>query len=198
MTFQARRRRPRRRGPLPGLLALIGVAMIVAGCGGPPPETATGPPAAAVAVNPEPTSTAEPVAASVPISVATVAPAAVVEGVAVSGEPGGYTFSVTIRSPDTGCEQYADWWEVISAEGDLVYRRVLLHSHVGEQPFTRSGGPIEAGPATELIVRGHMNGGGYGPGMRGTAEGGFGPADLPADFARSVELAPPLPQSCAG
>ncbi len=140
---------------------------------------------------------ADPTPAQPAVAPAAVAPIAVVESVAVSGQPGAYILHVTIRSPDTGCGQYADWWEVISAEGDLVYRRVLLHSHVNEQPFTRSGGPISAESATELIVRGHMSTGGYGPAMGGTPTTGFAPADLPTDFARSVELVSPLPLSCA-
>ncbi len=69
---------------------------------------------------------------------------------------------------------------------------------VSGEPFTRSGGPVQAEPATELIVRGHMSTGGYGPTMRGSPATGFAPADLPADFARSVESAPPLPEGCAG
>ena len=59
-----------------------------------------------------------------------------VTAVSVAGEAGAYTFEVTVRSPDTGCEGYADWWEVVSPDGELLYRRVLLHSHVDEQPFS--------------------------------------------------------------
>jgi len=80
-----------------------------------------------------------------------------VAAVRVSGAPGDYRFSVTLSSPDTGCDQYADWWEVITTDGELVYRRILAHSHVNEQPFTRSGGPVELQETTKAIVRAHMN-----------------------------------------
>ena len=83
------------------------------------------------------------------------APAADVIGVQVSGAPGAYQFNVTIKSPDTGCQQYADWWEVVSEDGRLLYRRVLLHSHVDEQPFTRSGGPVPIQADTVVWVRAH-------------------------------------------
>ena len=37
--------------------------------------------------------------------------------VSVNGSPGHYSLSVTISSPDIGCESYADRWEAISEEG---------------------------------------------------------------------------------
>lgn len=117
--------------------------------------------------------------------------------VEVVGEPGGYTFAVTVASLDTGCERYADWWEVLTADGDLLYRRVLLHSHVDEQPFSRSGGPVPVEPDTELVICAHMNIGGYGGGaLRGSAGSGFTLAELAAGFAAEVETLPPQPDGC--
>ena len=92
----------------------------------------------------------------------TQANTAAITAVTTSGEPGNYTFSVTIKSPDTGCEQYADWWEVFTADGTLVYRRILTHSHVDEQPFSRSGGPVGILADDTITVRAHMNNVGYG------------------------------------
>ncbi len=121
-----------------------------------------------------------------------------VELVSVSGGPNFYSFSVTVRSPDTGCERYADWWEVLSSEGQLIYRRVLLHSHAGEQPFTRSGGPINVQPEETIIVRAHMNDTGYGGvALRGSVVAGFTPTSLPPAFAGEVAEQQPKPQGCA-
>lgn len=120
-----------------------------------------------------------------------------VEAVTVSGEAGAYTFSVTLRSPDTGCDQYADWWEVLGEDGSLLYRRILAHSHVDEQPFTRSGGPVDIQGDTPVFVRAHMNTTGYGGTVfAGTVDGTFAEAtDLEAQAA--VETQDPLPESCA-
>ena len=116
-------------------------------------------------------------------------------GISVSGDPGAYIFSVTVESPDTGCGQYADWWEVVSPEGRLIYRRVLLHSHVDEQPFTRSGGPVDVQPSETVIVQAHMNGAGYGGVvLRGSVPGGFSGA---VGIAASLEDEGPLPSNCA-
>jgi hypothetical protein len=125
-------------------------------------------------------------------------PVADITSVTVSGEAGEYDFSVGIASPDTGCEQYADWWEVIDEEGDLLYRRILAHSHVNEQPFVRSGGPVPIEPDTVVIVRAHMSNGGYGGlAFRGTPGAGFSEVPLSGDFANELETAPPLPDNCA-
>ena len=117
--------------------------------------------------------------------------------VEVGGSPDQYQFSVEVLSPDTGCEQFADWWEILDESGNLIYRRILLHSHVNEQPFTRSGGPVEVDPDTVLIIRAHMNEAGYGGiSLKGTANTGFISVKLPPDFAPGVEEESPLPTGC--
>ncbi len=124
--------------------------------------------------------------------------AADVIDVEARGEPGDYRFSVTVESPDTGCDQYADWWEVLSTDGELLHRRILAHSHVNEQPFTRSGGPVDIDADETVIVRAHMNTTGYGgQAMRGSVEEGFSPVELPVDFAADVEDQEPQPTGCA-
>jgi len=120
-----------------------------------------------------------------------------VQSISVNGQPGDYSFSVTVSSPDEGCSQYADWWEVLSPDGELIYRRILLHSHVGEQPFTRSGGPVPIEPDTVVVVRAHMHPTGYGGlAMKGSVEQGFEPFELSPDFAAHLGEAPPLPEGC--
>ena len=121
-----------------------------------------------------------------------------VRSVNASGEEAAYRFSVEISSPDLGCEQYADWWEVIDEDGNLLYRRILAHSHVSEQPFTRSGGPIAIDADAIVWVRAHMHPHGYGgAAFKGSVNSGFQPAELLQDFASELEKTPPLPDGCA-
>ena len=125
-------------------------------------------------------------------------PVADVVSVEVTGNPNEYRFSVGIASADEGCHQYADWWEILTENGQLVYRRVLSHSHVNEQPFVRSGGPVAIGADTVVVVRSHMHPGGYGGRvMRGTVRSGFEEVKLRSDFAAEVESEPPQPPECA-
>lgn len=120
-----------------------------------------------------------------------------VMAVQTTGQPGAYQFSVGIRSPDKGCAQYADWWEVVSKDGKLLYRRVLLHSHVDEQPFTRSGGPVPIQPDTVVWVRAHMNTVGYGGiAFIGSPKTGFIQAIPDAKFAADLAQLAPLPEGC--
>lgn len=124
--------------------------------------------------------------------------AARVAKIEVSGNENAYTFEATIESPDTGCDQYADWWEIVDLEGNLIYRRILAHSHVSEQPFTRSGENIDLSADKEVYVRLHMNNSGYGvQAQKGSVEKGFRSARLEKGFAEDLEKVKPLPDGCA-
>jgi hypothetical protein len=78
-----------------------------------------------------------------------------------SGES--WTFNVTVSHPDTGWEDYADGWNVVTPDGTVLKRnpndpftRELLHPHQNEQPFTRSqSGLILNEGITQVIVRAH-------------------------------------------
>jgi len=122
-----------------------------------------------------------------------------VSGVSVSQQSGEtYQFAVTIQSEETGCDRYANWWEVITEDGTLLYRRILAHSHVNEQPFTRSGGPVEIAADEVVIVRSHLHPTGYQPqAMKGSFTSGFEPTQLPVDFASELAEQEPLPTGCA-
>ncbi len=118
--------------------------------------------------------------------------------VVVSGEESKYTFNVGIKSPDKGCNQYADWWEVISEDGTLIYRRILAHSHVDEQPFVRSGGGVNSTKDQIVYVRAHMNTSGYGTKVfKGNVVNGFQESTLDKTFATTLETVEPLPNGCA-
>ncbi|WP_344928022.1 hypothetical protein [Aquimarina addita] len=123
---------------------------------------------------------------------------AVVTNVSVTGEENNFIFNVTVKSPDLGCNQYADWWEVLSEEGELLYRRILLHSHVDDQPFTRSGGPVAITKEQVVYIRAHMNTNGYGSVVyKGSVSVGFTEHILDTDFAIDVVTEEPLPDGCA-
>ena len=115
----------------------------------------------------------------------------------VRGSSSSYTFSVGISSPDTGCSQYADWWEVVSEDGKLIYRRILAHSHEDEQPFVRSGGPVKIASETIVWVRAHMHPGGYGgDAFKGSVKNGFKKTSLSPQFAADLAKTSPLPDGC--
>ncbi len=120
-----------------------------------------------------------------------------VTNVTVTGNPNSYTFAVTIESPDTGCNQYANWWEVVSLDGQLIYRRVLGHSHVNEQPFTRTGGRVNISENVEVLIRAWMHPTGYGGKVfKGSVANGFECTVLSGEFAKALSEQPPLPTNC--
>ncbi len=89
---------------------------------------------------------------------------------AVQAADGSWTFHVTVRHPDTGWEDYADGWDVVTPDGIVLkqnaadpFTRLLLHPHDNEQPFTRSqSGIIIPETLTQVTVRAHDLVDGYG------------------------------------
>ncbi len=72
-------------------------------------------------------------------------------------------FAVTVAHADEGWKHYADRWEILSPEGEVLATRVLRHPHVDEQPFTRSlPGVILPEGITRVTVRAHDSVHGYG------------------------------------
>ncbi|MEE9444862.1 MAG: hypothetical protein V3V19_04275 [Cocleimonas sp.] len=121
-----------------------------------------------------------------------------ITAVEVKGNEDNYTFSVTLKSDDKGCDQYANWWEVLNADGNLVYRRVLGHSHTSEQPFTRSGGTVNIKASSMVFIRAHMHPQGYsGDVFKGSVENGFAKLKTAPSFSTAIETEAPLPSGCA-
>lgn len=120
---------------------------------------------------------------------------AIVTQITVTGEENAYIFNVTLSSPDTGCDQYANWWEIFDEEEELQYRRILTHSHINEQPFTRSGGPVPILKDQKVYIRGHMNNTGYGLQVfSGTVEDGFFEGERVVSI--DLEKTDPQPDGC--
>ena len=89
---------------------------------------------------------------------------------AVQSADGSWTFHVTVEHPDTGWEDYADGWDVVTTEGVVIkpdpsspFTRLLLHPHENEQPFTRSqSGIVIPEGVTFVQVRAHDLADGFG------------------------------------
>lgn len=144
------------------------------------------------------TATPHVAAGVTPSNSGTETPSADVISVDVTGAFGSDRFSAGILSPDEGCEQYADWGEVLMEDGGLLYRRLLAHSHVDEQPFVRSGGPVSIDSDTVVWVWAHMHPAGYGgTAFRGSAQVGFQELEPDEGFADGVEHLHPLAGGCS-
>lgn len=104
---------------------------------------------------------------------------------ATEAEDGTWSFAVTVQHPDSGWENHADGWDVVTPdgavvqpEGDSPFTRLLTHPHVEEQPFTRSRSGIVLPPGTNTVqVRAH------------SLVGGFGGQEVEVDLRRSQATA---------
>jgi hypothetical protein len=181
-------------GKISAIALLLGLMAATSGCNGGSTSTASVPtePATATAVEPAAAPSASPVATPTgtptPKAGTGQANADVVHVKAVQAQDGTWTFHVTVEHPDTGWDDYADGWDVVTPDGEVLkpdegsqYTRTLLHPHQNEQPFTRSqsGIAIPEG-VTEVRVRAHDLVDGYG--------GREVVVDLTADSGPSFEV----------
>lgn len=86
---------------------------------------------------------------------------------AVDADQSGNTwrFDVTLSHGDTGWDDYADGWRIVTADGQILGTRELLHPHVTEQPFTRSLAGVAIPNGIDFVfVEARTNAEGWGPG----------------------------------
>lgn len=81
-----------------------------------------------------------------------MADSSVIENATARKSGDSWTFSVTLRHPDTGWEHYADGWQILSEDGESLGFRELLHPHVSEQPFTRSLSGVRLPKGTKRVA----------------------------------------------
>jgi hypothetical protein len=65
---------------------------------------------------------------------------------------GQYDFDVTVSSVDKGWDYYADAFEILAPDGTVLGRRVLLHPHETEQPFTRELYGVKIPPGIDRVT----------------------------------------------
>lgn len=139
------------------LVGLVLIGIVLAACGSVESEDVTVTPgsvpagSAAEELAASETATSEATAESTTPAADTAGECADVIDVEISGN-GPYTFAVTVSSPDTGWDKYADEWRVESETGDVLGVRELTHPHVDEQPFTRSLSGVEVAPGSTVVV----------------------------------------------
>ena len=76
---------------------------------------------------------------------------AAIENATAKASGDDWTFSVTLRHADTGWDDYADGWRVVTEDGTELGLRVLYHPHVTEQPFTRSLGGVTVPDGVDAV-----------------------------------------------
>lgn len=72
-------------------------------------------------------------------------------------------FSVTVEHADEGWDHYANKWEILDPDGEVIAVRELAHPHETEQPFTRSLGNVEVPAGVDKVtIQAHDSVHGYG------------------------------------
>jgi len=140
-------------------LFVLGAIILAACVPSSPPTTQAPVPLASLAATSAPVDTASPT---------NLADVLYVRAVQTDDET--WTFAVTVQHPDTGWDNYADGWDVVTPEDTVLlpdqnipFTRRLEHPHVDEQPFTRSQGNIVVPSGVARVhVRAHSLVGGYG------------------------------------
>ena len=124
---------------------------------------------------------------------------AAIANVSASKSPlgAGYSLLVTIKSSDENCNHYVNWWEAVSEDGELLYRRIFGHPHSKEQPFSRGRFVESIGYETIFYIRAHMHPTGYSNmGMKGSIKTGFREEELPSRFAKHLANEGRMPANC--
>ena len=68
--------------------------------------------------------------------------------------PGVYTITAEVEHADDGWDHYADAWQVLTPDGEVIATRELAHPHMNEQPFIRSLSGVEIPDnVAEITVR---------------------------------------------
>jgi len=64
-----------------------------------------------------------------------------------------FRFHVTVEHADDGWDHYADGWQVLGPDGEVLGTRELAHPHINDMPFTRSHTISVPAGITEVTVR---------------------------------------------
>lgn len=129
--------------------------------------------------------------------------AVIVEQPKIAKNDGNYTFNVNLYGPTKGCQQYVDWWEILSVDQNILDRRRFISSHEDQQPFPSTSIPIPSSEDQTLLIRAHLyiededtNGYQARQAWVGTIKDGFKMVRLPENFAADLAKADPQPQLC--
>jgi hypothetical protein len=92
------------------------------------------------------------IALGVPLTGAHAGEADVLKVDAIHSGNGVWQFTVTVQHADEGWEHYANRFDVLSPDGTVLGVRTLYHTHVDEQPFTRSLGGVAVPEGIDKVI----------------------------------------------